>query len=57
MKPEKVLAMVGIGLCAAIILGAIANDRKLSPNVRLIARTAEGDVVQDLTTGLFHLLV
>jgi len=44
-------------IAGVFVLAAIANDRKLPANVRLIARTAEGDLVQDLTTGFYHLLV
>jgi hypothetical protein len=41
----------------AIVFGSIANNRRLNPRVRLVARTAQGDLVQDLETGLIHLLV
>lgn len=48
----------GIGGVAAIFgLGKIINNRQTSPNLRFIAQTIEGVVVQDLETGLFHLLV
>lgn len=30
---------------------------KVSPNLRSVAQTAEGQLVQDLETGLIHLVV
>lgn len=50
----------GWGLLAVLAiagLSKIAQNPKLSPNLRFIAQTAEGQLVQDLETGLFHLLV
>jgi hypothetical protein len=46
-----------LGIAAIGILGAIAQNPKGSPNLRFIAQTAEGQVVQDLETGIFHPLV
>jgi len=56
MKPEHVFLTLAVGLGAALLLGAIANNAKVNPNVRLIARTAEGDLVQDLVTGAVRLI-
>jgi hypothetical protein len=46
-----------LGVLAIAALGRIAQNRALSPNLRFIAQTAEGQLVQDLETGLIHLLV
>ena len=46
-----------LGLGAIAILGNIAQNPQVSPNLRFIAQTAEGQLVQDLETGLFHILV
>lgn len=46
-----------VGLLAIAVLSNIAQNPRVSPNLRFIAQTAEGQVVQDLETGLFHLLV
>jgi hypothetical protein len=46
-----------LGLAAIAILGRIAQNPTVSPNLRFIAQTAEGQLVQDLETGLFHILV
>jgi hypothetical protein len=54
MKPEHVLLTLAVGLGAALLLGAITNNPKTNPNVRWIARTTEGDIVQDLVTGAFR---
>lgn len=40
----------------AFVLAKIANDRRLNPNLRQMARYAEGDAVQGLETGLFRLI-
>jgi hypothetical protein len=50
----------GWGLLAVAAIAALskaAQNRALSPNLRFIAQTAEGQLVQDLETGLIHLLV
>jgi hypothetical protein len=46
-----------LALLAIVGLSKIAQNRALSPNLRFIAQTAEGQLVQDLETGLIHLLV
>ena len=46
--------LLGLGVW---VLGNIAQNPKVSPNVRFIAQTAEGQLIQDLETGLFHILV
>ena len=46
-----------LGLAAIAILSRIAHNPTLSPNLRFIAQTAEGQLVQDLETGLLHILV
>jgi hypothetical protein len=48
------LLLSGVALA---VLGAIAQNPKTSPRLRFIAATAEGQLVQDLETGLFHYLV
>lgn len=48
----------GIGGLAAILgLGRIVNNPQSNPNLRFIAQTVEGIIVQDLATGLFYVLV
>jgi hypothetical protein len=49
------------GLIAAVVAGIavlskIASNPKVSPNIRFIARTAEGDLIQDLETDIIHLV-
>ncbi|HXY78308.1 MAG TPA: hypothetical protein VEH47_05800 [Candidatus Acidoferrales bacterium] len=46
-----------LGVLAIAALSKVAQNRALSPNLRFIAQTAEGQLVQDLETGLIHLLV
>ena len=46
-----------LGVAAIAVLSKIAQNRALSQNLRFIAQTAEGQLVQDLETGLIHLLV
>jgi hypothetical protein len=46
--------LMGLGLVA--ILGSIAQNPNVSPNLRFIAQTAEGRLVQDLETGAIHLV-
>jgi hypothetical protein len=46
------LAVVGIP-----VLSNIAQNPRLSSNLRFIAQTADGQLVQDLETGIIHLLV
>jgi hypothetical protein len=46
-----------LALLAIAGLSKISQNRSLSPNLRFIAQTAEGQLVQDLETGLIHLLV
>jgi hypothetical protein len=60
MKHDKWGEVIGWGLLGAAaiaILGNIAQNPKVSPNLRFVAQTAEGQLVQDLETGLFHILV
>lgn len=48
----------GIGGLAAILgLGRIINNPQSSSNLRFVAQTVEGIIVQDLATGLFYILV
>jgi hypothetical protein len=49
------LGLLGVGVIA--ILGNIAQNPKVSPNLRFMAQTAEGQLVQDLETGLYYILV
>ena len=52
--------MFGWGLLAVLAiagLSKIAQNPRVSPNLRFIAQTAEGQLVQDLETGFIHLLV
>jgi hypothetical protein len=49
-------ALLGLG-AVAFLLAKIVTSAKASPALQFIAQTAEGTVVQDLETGLFHLLV
>jgi hypothetical protein len=46
-----------LGLGAIAFLGSVAQNPNVSPNLRFVAQTAEGQLVQDLETGLFHILV
>jgi hypothetical protein len=52
----KLLAILIGGGVAIAILSKIASNPAFNPNLRLIARTAEGDLIQDLTTGLIRLV-
>jgi len=56
-KTQQAIGWGLLGLAAVAILGSIAQNPKASPNLRFIAQTAEGQVVQDMETGLFHLLL
>ena len=53
---EALLWGVG-GLAAIVGLGEIINSPRVSPNLRFVAQTVEGTIVQDLESGLFHLMV
>jgi len=57
MKFEEALGWAVLGVLAVGVLSSIANNPRVSPNIRFIARTAQGDIVQDMETGLYHLLV
>jgi hypothetical protein len=57
MDLGKLIGLALLGVATASLLSQIANNRAVNPSLRLIARTAEGDVVQDMETGLIHLLV
>lgn len=60
MNSKQLGQVIGFGLLGvalAGLLGNIAGNQKVSPNLRFVAQTAEGMIVQDLETGLFHLLV
>lgn len=47
----------GLGAIAAIVgLASIINSPKSSPTLRFVAQTVEGIIVQNMETGLFHLL-
>jgi hypothetical protein len=54
---QKAIWLGLLGAAAIFVLNRIAQNPRLNPNLRLLAKTTEGDVVQDLTTGLVHLLV
>ena len=54
---DQVIGWSLLGLGAIAVLGSIAQNPNLSPNLRFVAQTAEGQLVQDLETGLFHILV
>jgi hypothetical protein len=48
----------GVGGIAAIVgLAGIINNPKSSPSLRFVAQTIEGIIVQDMETGVLHLLV
>ncbi len=53
---EALLWGIG-GLTAIFGLGRIINNPQSGPNLRFIAQTVEGIIVQDLATGLFYVLV
>ncbi len=53
----KVIGLGLLGLGAIAILGNIAQNPNVSPNLRFVAQTAEGQLVQDLETGLYYILV
>jgi hypothetical protein len=53
----QVIGWAVLGTAAIAILGRIAQNPTASPNVRFIARTAEGQLVQDLETDLLHILI
>ena len=60
MKSNNWGDFFGWGLLAVLViagLSKIAQNPAVSPNLRFIAQTAEGQLVQDVETGLFHLLV
>jgi hypothetical protein len=60
MKTNNWGNVFGWGLLAVLgiaVLSSISQNPKLSPNLRFIAQTAEGQLVQDLETGIIHLLV
>jgi len=60
MKSNNWGDFFGWGLLAVLAiagLSKIAQNRNVSPNLRFIAQTAEGQLVQDVETGLLHLLV
>lgn len=56
-KTQQAIGWGLVGLAAVVILGSIAQNPNVSQNVRFIAQTAEGQLVQDLETGAIHLLV
>jgi len=59
-KSNQLGQALGLGLLAVlgiVVLANVAQNQKASPAVRFIAQTAEGTLVQDLETGLIHLLV
>jgi len=60
MKSGKWGDVVGLGLLGLLgifLLSNMVQNPKLNPNLRFIAQTAEGQLVQDMETGLLHLLV
>lgn len=51
--------LLGLGALAVLgiaVLSNISQNQKASPALRFIAQTAEGTLVQNLETGLIHLL-
>lgn len=56
-KTQKAIGWGLLGLGVIGILGSIAQNPRVSPTLRFVAQTAEGQLVQDLETGLFHLLL
>lgn len=46
-----------LGLLGVAVLNGIAQNPNVSPKTRFIAQTAEGQIVQDLETGVIRLLV
>lgn len=52
----KFLGLLFLGGVAVYALAKLANNPKLNPNLRLLASTAEGDLVQDITTGFISLV-
>lgn len=52
---EALLWCLG-GIAAIVGLAGIINSPKSSPSLRFVAQTVEGIIVQDMETGLFHLL-
>ncbi len=60
MKAKNWGDLLGIGLLAVAgiaILSNISQNPRVNPKLRFIAQTAEGQLVQDLETGIIHLLV
>ena len=53
----EVIGLGLLGLGAIAILGNIAQNPNVSPNLRFVAQTAEGQLVQDLETNLYYILV
>jgi hypothetical protein len=50
-KQEQVIGGLLIAIAAALVLGAIANNPRVSPLWRRIAVTAEGEIFQHVITG------
>jgi hypothetical protein len=50
---DNQIALLLIAVGALFVFRSIANDAKLSPTVRFIARTVDGDIYQDLISGEF----
>jgi hypothetical protein len=47
------LILLALGV---VVVAGIANNQRVNPRLRLIARYIEGDLVQDLETGVFHFI-
>jgi len=56
-KTQQAIGWGLVGLAVVAILVSIAQNPNVSPNLRFIAQTAEGQLVQDLETGAIHLVV
>lgn len=56
-KTQQAIGWGLVGLAAVATLSGIAQNPNVSPKLRFIAQTAEGQLVQDLETGAIHLLV
>jgi hypothetical protein len=50
-KKEKAIGGLIIGAGIMLILSLIANDPRISPLWRYIAKTAEGDIYQHVVSG------
>lgn len=56
-QTQRAIGLGLLGIAVIGILGAIARNPRVSPTLRFVAQTAEGQLVQDMETGLIHLLL